>query len=225
MAAVDELRRRAKLDLDELAAAITLASGTVRGALTDSAGVASAGLAESGATVDGELAGWLAQLLEPAIDPEWHATAEIVLQRRLVVVAQAWRSGSRCTLGRLGADGMVELAPIEPSMIPAALALEVGLGPRPDATGRNPITVPVEEFGSHGEELLGPLAGRPSRRISAATPTGGESIGVVDGGEEGWWVTELRTGANGDGGGVGEAIALMPIGGDDLAARLTGLFA
>jgi hypothetical protein len=75
------------------------------------------------------------------------------------------------------------------------------------------LASPEEHLGAMYSSRMG------SWRTSAARPTAGSSVDVVDGGAEGLWVTEP---AEDDG---EPAIAFVPVSGDELAARLTGVFA
>lgn len=168
MALLDPLRARALFDEEELALAVALIAGP--GEPGESRPEALERLDEAGAIENGELVGWLAVLLEPISAPTLHAVGEIVIEQRMVIVAQAWRSEHGCVLGRLGLDGLIELREIDEGMIPAAL-------------------------------------------------TEGDSVAVLDGGDEGLWMTEEAE-AGGE-----PAVAFVPVSGDEIAARLTGLFA
>ncbi len=219
MALLDPIRARALFDEEELALAVALIAGP--GEPGESRPEALQRLDEAGAIENGELVGWLAVLLEPISAPTLHAVGEIVIEQRMVIVAQAWRSEHGCVLGRLGLDGLIELREIDEGMIPAALGVEVGLARRPVREDRERLVIRIDELSSSPDEHLGAIYSSrvASWRITAARATEGDSVAVLDGGDEGLWVTEEAE-AGGE-----PAIAFVPVSGDEIAARLTGLFA
>jgi hypothetical protein len=110
------------------------------------------------------------------------------------------------------ADGTIELTPVEPSLLPWAIARWVGLGPREHGE-RRPITVRAEAFGIAGdavergdeeaaraaldgldERVLAVLRERRLswRATSAWSDARGEhvsSVAVLDAATEGLWLT------------------------------------
>jgi hypothetical protein len=221
MAAVDPDRRRAALTAPELAAAALLARDPLSPALaSESARAAVTELSASGVLVEGELTPWLRELLAPITDPERRALAEIHHGEGMIATAQAWLSHGRGLIGRNAADGSIELSAIEPAMLPAALAIEVGLAARPAPPDREPLIVTEAELEAPGDgPLAALLASREgSWRITALEGEEQISLAVLDGGEQGLWLIELAS-EN------GELLALTPSTNEVVAARITGLFA
>jgi hypothetical protein len=175
-----------------------------------------AALEEDGIVRDGRIDGFPARLLAVVAAPKLRVTVETFVGSE-PRVEQAWATEREGVLGAVAGDGRIELTPVEPTLIPWAVARAVGLGPRERPEG-GPIAVPAEALGSAAERLatgdreaaeaaVSALDGADAERLvrllaerrlswratSAWTDAGGErrleSVAVLDAGVEGLWLT------------------------------------
>jgi hypothetical protein len=124
-------------------------------------------------------------------------------------VEQAWATEREGVWGVVAADGMIELTPIEPGLIPWAVARAVGLGPR-DKPDSPALQAPAQVLGAAAEggaaEALSELEPEVRERLLAilrerrlswrATSVWSDSeeqhvtsVAVLDAGVEGLWLT------------------------------------
>jgi hypothetical protein len=212
MASLDIPRTALCLSDAELGAAVMLLTGAqhpLMDAPTTQEAVAS--LEAAGILEDGRPTGYPARLLAIVTAPKLRIAVESYFAGgpRL---DQAWATEREGVLGSVTADGTIELTPVEPSLLPWAIARWVGLGPREHGE-RRPITVGAEAFGIAGdavergdeeaaraaldgldERVLAVLRERRLswRATSAWSDARGEhvsSVAVLDAATEGLWLT------------------------------------
>ena len=209
VAQLDIPRAALRLDDAELGAAVMLVAAPDHPSLADPATRAALdALTAAGIVQDGRITGFPARLLAVTVE------SFVGLG---TVVEQGWATEREGVWGAVAADGQVELAPIEPSLIPWAISRAVGLGPR-EQPARGPLAVAAEPLGTASERLAAGdregaaaaleafaaedrdalLAVLRERRISSRassvwTGADGEqrvgSVAVLDAGVEGLWLT------------------------------------
>jgi hypothetical protein len=212
VARLDIPRAALRLSDEELGVAVMLIAAPEHASLREPGSLAAlAALEEAGVVSDGRIEGFPARLLAVVAAPKLRVTVESFfgLEAR---VEQAWATEREGVLGTVAGDGQIELSPVEPTLIPWAVARAVGLGPR-ELPGGGPLTVPAEELGTAAELLaagdregaataLGGFEGvlevlterRLSWRASSAWTAGDgerhlESVAVLDAGAAGLWLT------------------------------------
>ncbi len=225
MATLDPRSRRAYLDEAELAAAVLLLVApedpTLEG---EDAREAVARLVDAGGVRDGKLEAWLVELVAPIARPELRALAESHSGGQLWVVASAWMAAPGGTLGTLAEGSKSELAPLDPALLPSALAREVGLAPRSVPGSREPLLACISDVEQaereRGHDPLGRLMAqrRCSWRVTVTNVVETRSLAVVDGGPQGYWLCELADAEL-------EQVRLVPAASDEVASRLLALFA
>jgi hypothetical protein len=220
--ALDPIRDRVRLDEAELAALTVLTAGRGDEALAGESGRATLAELRAAGALEGDApAPWLARLLAPVAAPAFRAVADVHAGGRLVVVATAWANGDGCLLGTLAADGVTELAPIDPMLLPSAFAREVDLGPRPAPEEREPISAGVADVeaaeAAHGDDALGRLmaARRSSWRVTVTDGAGTRSLAAVDATGLGLWLVEPEP---------DDRARLVPTTAGEVGARLARLF-
>jgi hypothetical protein len=217
VAQLDIPRAALRLDDAELGAAVMLVGAPDHPSLADPATrPALDSLTAAGIIQDGRITGFPARLLAVVAAPKLRVTVESFVGLQ-TVVEQGWATEREGVWGAVAGDGQVELAPIEPSLIPWAIARAVGLGPR-EQPARGPVVIPAEPLGIANERLaagdgegaaaaLETLSGEDrdallallrERRISwraSSVWTGADgeprvgSVAVLDAGVEGLWLT------------------------------------
>lgn len=213
-ARLDIPRAALRLSDDELGAAIMLVVAPEHPSLAEPGSRASIESLESAGIVrEGRIEGFPARLLAVVAGPKLRVSVESFVGRA-TVLEQAWATEREGVWGVAAADGTIELTPVEPGLIPWAVARAVGLGPRERPDGP-PLSVPAELLGAAAEQLaegdvaaaaaeLEPetrerlLALLRERRISwRATSVWSDlegerhvsSVAVLDAGVEGLWLT------------------------------------
>ena len=217
VARLDIPRAALRLSDDELGAAVMLLAAPGHASLAEPATrEAIDALTSAGIVRDGTIEGFPARMLAVVAAPKLRVTVESFVGVE-TVVEQGWATEREGVWGTVAADGQIELTPLEPSLIPWAVAHAVGLGPRDRPAGRE-IAVPAQALGSATELLAtgdpdgaaGALAAldpddratllallrerRLSWRASSAwTEQDGtrqaRSVAVLDAGIEGLWLT------------------------------------
>jgi EspG family len=217
VARLDVPRAALRLSDDELGVAVMLMVAPDHPSLAEPASRAVlATLEEAGLVVDGRIEGFPARLLAVVAAPKLRVTVEMFVGVD-TRVEQAWATEREGVMGTVAADGQIELSPVEPALLPWAIAREVGLGPR-RMPERGAIAVPAEALGLAADRLaerdrdgaesaLADLDGESAetllallterrlswRASSAWTELGGdrrvESVAVLDAGVEGLWLT------------------------------------
>jgi hypothetical protein len=217
VAELDVSRAALLLSDEELGVAVMLLVAPDHPSLAGSSSQAAvARLERAGIVAGGKVQGYPARLLAVVAAPKLRVTIEKFVAGE-PVVEQAWATEREGVLGAVTREGRIELTPVEPSLLPWAIARAVGLGPREHGE-REPISVPAEVLGLAAEALWSgdgeaaaaavadcePAAGARllellrERRLSWTatskwTDEGGEehltSVAVVDGGAEGLWLS------------------------------------
>jgi EspG family len=217
VARLDIPRAALRISDDELGVAVMLLLAPEHPSLADAGSRAAlASLEEAGIAQDGRIEGFPARLLGVVAAPKLRITVESFVGVA-PVVEQGWATEREGVWGTVASDGQIELTPIEPGVMPWAVARAAGLGPR-DLPAGSPLRVPAEALGTAGNRLaerdqagaeealaeLEPtdrdrlLALLRERRISwratsAWTGQDGEqrltSVAVLDAGVEGLWLT------------------------------------
>jgi hypothetical protein len=212
VAQLDIPRAALRLDDAELGAAVMLLAAPDHPSLAEPAPRAAlAALTAAGIVEDGRITGFPARLLAVVAAPKLRVTVESFVGLE-TVVEQGWATEREGVWGTVAANSQVELAPIEPTLIPWAISRAVGLGPR-EKPDHGPYAVRAQALGEASERLalgdrdgaLAALEGqaglvdvlaerRISWRASSVWPgTDGEprvgSVAVLDAGIEGLWLT------------------------------------
>jgi hypothetical protein len=217
VADLDVSRSAVLLSDEELGAAVMLLAAPEHPALAEPASLAAVESLESAGIVrDGRVSGYPARLLAIVAAPKLRVTIEKFVAGA-PVVEQAWATEREGVLGEVTRDGRIELTPVEPSLLPWAIARSVGLGPRA-MVHSEPIVVGAEALGAAADAVAsGDEAGARAaldgcephvvatlpkllaeRRLSwtaTSTWTGSDgeqrltSVAVVDGGVEGLWLS------------------------------------
>lgn len=217
VARLDIPRAALRISDAELGVAVMLLVAPEHPSLAEaSSRTALASLEDAGIAQDGRIEGFPARLLGVVAAPKLRVTVESFVGAA-PVVEQGWATEREGVWGTVASDGQIELAPIEPGVMPWAVARAVGLGPR-DLPAGGPLRLPAEALGraanrladrdeaGAGEALaeLEPadrerlLALLRERRISwrassAWTGQDGErrlaSVAVLDAGVQGLWLT------------------------------------
>lgn len=141
MALLDVARRRVRLTDAELALACTLASDPESELLTsEEAQPVVDGLERAGIIAGDRLVPSVAELVGLVASPKLRVILETFVAGEVVVLS-AWADERRGALGNPAGPGLIELTPIEPLMLPWAVARAAGLGPRPVPAVTEPVTV------------------------------------------------------------------------------------
>ena len=147
VARLDIPRAALRLDDAELGAAVMLLAAPDHPSLADPATQASlAALENAGIVRDGRLEGFPARLLGVVAAPKLRMAVESFVGAA-PVLEQAWATEREGVWGAVASDGDIELAPIEPGLIPWAVARAVGLGPRQTPEGPA-LQAPAEALGA-----------------------------------------------------------------------------
>lgn len=212
-ARLDAARAALRLTDDELGAALMLVAAPEHPSLAEPGSRASIeSLTEAGIVTGGRIEGFPARLLSVVAAPKLRVSVESFVAAA-PVVEQAWATEREAVWGVVASDGMIELTPIEPGLIPWAVARAVGLGPR-DKPDSPALRAPAQVLGAAAERLadgeaaealaeLEPevrerlLAVLRERRLSwRATSAWSDeeeqhvaSVAVLDAGVEGLWLT------------------------------------
>jgi EspG family len=173
VARLDIPRAALRLSDEELGVAVMLIAAPEHASLREPGSLAAlTALEEAGVVSDGRIEGFPARLLAVVAAPKLRVTVESFfgLETR---VEQAWATEREGVLGTVAADGQIELTPVEPALIPWAVARAVGLGPR-ELPGGGPLSVPAETLGTAAELLAA------GDREGAATALGDSSERVLE---------------------------------------------
>jgi hypothetical protein len=150
------------------------------------------------ALADPSIPAFARELLEVVADPQLRIMVRI-FTAAAPLVHQVWATPRVAVVGAPAEPGRVELAALEPVMIPFALAHAVGLRRRPAPPDRQPIRVPVAAYraGQGGGPVPPELTAIVRRRrmswraMSAWRTTTGEpvtrTLHVTDAGPAGLW--------------------------------------
>jgi hypothetical protein len=217
VATLDASRTALLLSDEELGAAVMLLAAPDHPSLAEpSSRAAVESLECAGVVADGRVQGYPARLLAVVAAPKLRITIEKFAAGE-PVVEQAWATEREGVLGVVTADGRVELTPVEPSLLPWAIARAVGLGPR-ERPHEDELVVEAEALGLAAEALAAgdedaaaaalasfdpgvrevlPAVLRERRLSWTATSSwaaaDGEprlsSVAVLDAGAEGLWLT------------------------------------
>jgi EspG family len=213
-ARLDIPRAALRLNDDELGAAVMLLVAPDHPSLREPGSQAALeSLTAAGIVVGGRIEGFPARLLAVVAAPKLRVTVESFVGAA-TVLEQAWATEREGVWGLAAPDGTIELSPVEPGLIPWAIARAVGLGPRAQPDGP-PLRVPAVLLGAAAEQLadggaaaaleeLDPdererlLALLRERRLSwRASSVWSDrpdsqrisSVAVLDAGVEGLWLT------------------------------------
>lgn len=163
MALLDPARARARLSSDELAVATVLLTQPDHDLLsTPDAREVLDELERSGALVDGQLVGYVAELVGVVAAPKLRIIVETFRAERLVV-HQLWSTEHHGVVGVSEADGVLELAPVEPALLYWEIARLVGLGARPPVVVERSFSMPNSAL----EAVFGQLAGGDAAQADA----------------------------------------------------------
>jgi hypothetical protein len=143
VATLDVARRRVRLGLDELGVAAVLALDPGNAALRDpeSRGCLRR-LEAAGAVADGQLVGYVAELVGLVAAPKLRIVVETFSGSHRVVHS-VWADEVRATVGTSEVDDALDLSPVSTVMVPMAIAERVGLGYRPTPDRLHSITLPA----------------------------------------------------------------------------------
>lgn len=218
MATLDIPRAALVLSDAELGAAVMLMAAPEQPLLAEPASQEAVGALREAGMLDeaGRPSGYPARLLATVAAPKLRVAVESYFagQSRL---EQAWATETEGVLGGVTVDGRIELSPVEPSLLPWAIARWVGFGPRAHGD-REALDVPGVAFSSAEEALeagdedaaraaLEGVAGGERvlellrlRRLSwRATSSWSDqagdhvaSVAVLDAGTAGLWLPEPR---------------------------------
>ena len=143
MARLDTARRRVHLSNSELAIATLLAMNADHAELADPEAPSHvAALEEAGALIDGRLVNWVDELVTVVAAPQLRILIETFVADE-VVGHHAWATPSHGVLGTPEIEGGRWLSPIEPLLLPWAIARAVGLGRRPPSPVEGPLMLPA----------------------------------------------------------------------------------
>lgn len=143
MAAVDTPRRRVRLSAAELGVASLLVVEPTNAELDEPEGRECLAALEAARVVrNRQLAGWVAELVAVVVAPQLRVAIETFVAER-VLTHSLWATPRHGVLGSPAPDGGVELSPVEPVMIPWAIARAVGLGARPTPARTTDFVLPA----------------------------------------------------------------------------------
>lgn len=143
MAVLDTPRRRVRLSTAELGVASLLVVEPTHAELDQPEALECLTALEKARVVrDRQLAGWVAELVAVVVAPQLRIAIETFAAER-VVTHSVWATPEHGVLGSPGIDGSVELSPVEPMLIPWAIARAVGLGARPAPARATPFLLPA----------------------------------------------------------------------------------
>ncbi len=217
VASLDVRRAALRVSDEELGVAVMLLAAPEHPSLAEPGSQAAmAGLERAGIVADGGVRGYPARLLAIVAAPKLRVTVETFVAGE-PVIEQAWATEREGVLGAVVDGGEIELTPVEPSLLPWAIARSVGLGPR-EQRHEAPIAVPAAALGRAAEAVAAHDAGAAAAALegcgagvsdtlltvlrerrsswtatSAWTGEDGEqhvsSVAVLDGGAEGLWLS------------------------------------
>jgi hypothetical protein len=217
VAHLDAPRAALRLADEELGAAVMLLAAPDHASLAEPGSRAAIErLERAGIVQEGRVEGYPARLLAIVAAPKLRIGVETFVAGA-PRLEQAWATEREGVLGSVAPDGEIELSPVEPALIPWAIARWVGLGPREQAHA-DALALPAEALGAAADHLASGdrdaaaealedvdpdtratvLDVLPERRLSwratsAWTGEDGEqrvsSTAVLDAGTEGLWLT------------------------------------
>jgi len=143
MVVLDTARRRVRLSPGELGVASLLVVDPTHAELDEpEARECLAALEEARVASERQLSGWVAELVAVVVAPQLRIAVETFVAER-VVTHSIWATPRHGVLGSPGPDGALELSPVEPVLIPWALARAVGLGARPTPARTTNFVLPA----------------------------------------------------------------------------------
>lgn len=141
MATLDPSRTALELSEDELSVGARLLAAPGHASLSQPSAVAAIrGLEQAGALENGQPSGYPADLLALVAAPKLRVIVEKFVVER-TVIDYAWATERQAVWGEGKGEDAVELTPVEPGLIPWAIARSVGLGPRPRPRLDRPLTL------------------------------------------------------------------------------------
>jgi len=197
VAKLDIPRAAMRLGDAQLGAAVMLLAEPDHPALADPATQASlAELESAGIVRDGKLEGFPARLLGVVAAPKLRIAVESFAGAE-TVLEQGWATEREGVWGSVASDGQLELAPIEPGLIPWAVARAVGLGPRETPEGPA-LAVTAEALGTAVGEVAEGDAERSQEALAELDPEARERLlALLRGRRVSWRATSTWTGQDG----------------------------
>jgi len=153
LATLDPSRTAIELTEEELGVATMLFATPDHPALEDPERRETVGALErAGIAADGRVGGYPSALLAVVAEPKLTLIVERFVTER-TVLERAWSTELHAVWAAAAGDGAIELTPVEPTLLPWAIARAVGLGPRASAPLDTRISLPSSALDQAYEEL------------------------------------------------------------------------
>jgi hypothetical protein len=198
VASLDVRRAALRVSDEELGVAVMLLAAPDHPSLADPGSQAAvAALERAGIVADGAVQGYPARLLAIVAAPKLRVTVETFVAGE-PVIEQAWATEREGVLGAVVGDGEIELAPVEPSLLPWAIARSVGLGPR-EQVHEAPIAVPAEVLGRAADAVAAGDADAAAAALEGCAPEVAETLlAVLRERRSSWTATSAWMGEDGE---------------------------